>query len=594
MAEDKNIKARPIDDTDDIDLSELLDEVKATGEVAKENAEKMRKEAKEAEKETPNNDDATLTPLQKMKAAKESGRITSGLVASNDEIEKGKERTEFASPVYNDDRVNAWTESIGDLEKDIKNRDKVTIVRQPKTQLEYVQLMDEISAVKTQPDGTVVIDFRDKDDNPIPPQFIRVREEGDPLFDIGELKNPNDASEGTVHDDSAKTDAVDSTEDGNDEEEDTLSPEDKKRVKVLIDKTGFGNDFAFTEEERAKLVSADTIQVNEVKLIDIEAIKSKRSKRSFQEFINEYNGDGSRTTIAFPASGFKAQMTGMSYGEYADVSLSMDTITFDLYRKRLTVIYNNMTDISTGPFEDFEDFLKNFAYTDIQLALYGLYVSTESEEQEIPLQCGREGCRKGFNKKFSTRSLLRLEKCSSKFLEDMEKVATADAADYDEIRKNSAVLTSKYIKLPESGYIVEMGIASAYDFLYNFVPLMDENVYKKAFGDDPANTNFTNIIFLTSVRSIQVPDGDGYIECVGYKDILDAIYHIKPTDIQILTAYAKMYTEQYEYTFAINNITCPHCGHVTKTIPMEMDELVFQTYQRLTSTEIDLDHIQKI
>jgi hypothetical protein len=92
-----------------------------------------------------------------------------------------------------------------------------------------------------------------------------------------------------------------------------------------------------------------------------------------------------------------------------------------------------------------------------------------------------------------------------------------------------------------------------------------------------------------------VPDSNNkYIECKGYKDILDAIYTIKPREVQILTAYAKNFTQQYEYEFAIENVTCPHCGHVTKSIPMEMDELVFQTYQRLTSTEIDLSHIQKI
>lgn len=592
---------RLADDSDDFDLVSILDEIKATNKEADETKTKLQEEIVKSDIV----DEANLSPLERMKRDKESGKTTSGLIASNDEIEAGKERTEFLNPVYNDNRIESWNDALKDLDKNIQNRDKVTIVKQPQTQVEYVQLMDEIDSIKTLPDGSVVIDTKDSEGNPVPAKFIKLRGEGEPLFNIGELVDPNDASKGVVSNGITENKTPEKVEvdnksnesqeeESDDDEEKELSPELRNTIKVIIDKTGFGNDFAFTEEEKKKIVAADIIQVNEVKLIDIEAIKAKRSERSFQEFISDYNTKGSRTTIAFPASGFKAQIKGMTYGEYADIALSMDNITFDLFRKRLTVIYNKMTDISTGPFKDFEDFLKNFAYTDIQLALYGLYVATESEEQEVPLQCGRQECGKAFDQKFSTRSLLRLDKCSETFLNNMERIATADASEYDKIREEAAVNNSKYIRLPISGYIVEMGIASAYDFLYNFIPLMDENTFKEAFGDDPANTNFTNVIFLTSVRSIRVPDGDNYILCEGYKDILDAIYNISPNEIKILSAYARKFSQQYEYSFALTNVVCPHCGHVTKMIPMEMDELVFQTYQRLTSTEIDLDHIQKI
>ncbi len=71
----------------------------------------------------------------------------------------------------------------------------------------------------------------------------------------------------------------------------------------------------------------------------------------------------------------------MSYGEYQDVALSMENITTDVYHKRLSVIYNCMTNISTGPFESFDDFLHKFAFSDMDLALYGLFVATESETQ---------------------------------------------------------------------------------------------------------------------------------------------------------------------------------------------------------------------
>ena len=104
-----------------------------------------------------------------------------------------------------------------------------------------------------------------------------------------------------------------------------------------------------------------------------------------------------------------------------------------------------MINISTGPFKDFEDFLKHFAYTDIPLAVYAMFVSTEAEEQEIALHCGNEDCDKTFNWTYNTRSILRLERCADNFLAKMQELASASAMDYDKIRSNSAVENSKVI-----------------------------------------------------------------------------------------------------------------------------------------------------
>ena len=137
-----------------------------------------------------------------------------------------------------------------------------------------------------------------------------------------------------------------------------------------------------------------------------------------------------------------------------------------------------------------------------------------------------------------------------------------------------------------------MGIASAYDFLYNFIPLMDENTFKEAFGEDLNEIYMNNILLLTSVRSVYVPDGNGeYIECTGYKDILDAIYRVSPEEIKIMAAYTAKIQGEYEITFSFGDVTCPHCHNVTKDMEVNMDDLVFQTYSRLMSTEVDLKNI---
>ena len=537
---------------------------------------------------TPNNEVETpvlenvveeeLSPLEKMKRANAEGKgQQSGIIMKESSNTGNEPLRDF---VHNDERMADINESIKELDRSIDKRKAVVLIKQPEDQFQFVKCMSEIDSVEFDSLGKAFINITDAEGNPVEPEFIRIRKDDEEIFDFDSLgvkleeKNENTTETSEVKE---------------------LSEEEikkKKTVEILIDKTGLGTDFLFTKEEKEKIAEAETILINEVKVDDINAVRSKRSEVSFQDVINDFDTSGSRTTICFPASGFKAQMKGMSYGEYADVALSMENVTFDQYYKRLSVIYNKMTNISTGPFENFEDFLKNLAYTDIPMALYGLLISTEDEDQEIQLKCGRSECDKLFNWKYSTRSLLRLEKCADKFLDKMKEIATAPAAEFDNIQADSAVHNSKFLEMPQSHFIVEMGIASAYDFLYNFIPLMDENTFKEAFGEDLNQIYLNNVLLSTSIRSVYVPDGKGgYIECTGYKDILDAIYKITPEEIKILAAYTAKIQSEYEITFSFGNVTCPHCGNVTEDMEVNMDDLVFQTYSRLMNTEVDLKNI---
>ena len=328
-------------------------------------------------------DTETLSPLEQMKLAKEANSQNKGLTVKNSDMKSGEPTKNI---MYNDDRVEAWKESINEMDEELRKRNAVVVVKKPTTKYEYMQMMLEIGMVSFDESGKAFINNKHVDDmgqvieHEI--NYIRIREEGEEAFDPSEYKKYENNN-------------IDS--DDTESDEDTISPEKRKTVQILIDKTGLGTDFIFTDEEKAKIRESETIRVNEVKVIDIAAIKARRSEKSFQDNIAQFSSNGSRTTICFPASGFRAQMKGMSYGEYSDVALSMENVTFDQYYKRLSIIYNNMVNISTGPFDSFEDFLKNFAYTDIPLALYGMFVSTEPENQEIGLRCGSDSCGNSFN-----------------------------------------------------------------------------------------------------------------------------------------------------------------------------------------------------
>ena len=509
-----------------------------------------------------------LSPLER--AMEESKNKPTGMVVENADLEAGKDEGPKKDIIHNDNRKQQWEDSISELDENLRKREAVILLKKPANQVEYIELMDEIESVVFDDNG--VASFPPG----VEPRYCRIREEDEEINDFESL------------DEEFK--AVD--EDDDDEKEPELSEEAKKTIEVIIDKTGLGVDFAFNEEEKKKIQEAEVIKVKKVKTIDINAIRARKSNKSFQEVVQSYDYAGERTTICFPGSGFKAQLKGLTYGEYSDIVLSMETVTFDQYYKRLSIIYNKMTNISTGQFADFEDFLHNFAYTDISLALYALMISTEIEHKQVVLHCGNNKCKKSFDWEYQPRTLLRLEKCGEKFLNGMKQLATADAADYDMIRENSPVNQSELIELPYSKLVVEVGVASAYQFLYNFIPLLDADTFAEAFGNRENNINWSNMLLLTTIRSVWVPDGDEYVECTGYKDILDAIYRVSPEEVYIITSYVNKYPGAYESVFSFGNVVCPHCGTVTKNLEVDMDTLVFQTYQRLMSTEIEFETSQ--
>lgn len=528
-----------------------------------------------------------LSPLEELKALKE--KEGTGIKVTNEELEKGIAHAPSVDVVDRDERKDEWKAKLKELDDTINKRQAVVLIKKPVNPVEYAKMINEIDSLVFGEDGTPHFEFinsltGESED----PEFVRLRKPGENSFDFDSLEvpeneRPNNSSE-------EKTDETAQSE--NDDDEPELSDSDKKVVQVLIDKTGLGSEFIFNEEEKEKLAEADIIRVNEVKLIDIETIKAKKSEKSFQDVVSTYSTKGSKVWMTFPASGFRAQMCGMSIGEYSDVSLDMENVTFDQYYKRLSIIFNKMVNPTCGEFEDFNDFLHKFAYTDIPVALYGLWIATEQEVQEMPLRCGNEKCKKSFNWKYSTRGLIQFDRCSHKFINDMEKIIDSPASEYKKIAEEAAVNNSKFLKLEDSGFIIEMGVTSAYEFLYNFIPVMDEEKFTEAFGEDPNNTYLKNILLLPTVRTVRIPDGDEWIIADTYKDILDALYNITPGESKIIEAYAEKITGLYTVYFGLKNIKCPHCKTITKSLNVDIDSMVFQSYQTLQNTPIDLDSMQ--
>lgn len=547
--------------------------------------------------------DYSKSPLERELDKKRDQQL--GITMTRDEFEAGKEKTQLRNPIESDERINALKQAQVDSDFLLKQRAAIIPLKQYENDAEYVQLVHEISLVRFDETGKAYIEY-EKDDagNNIGLTMIRLRTENDPSYTKEndylqmqrDLTNKERIANGLKPISNDVPLKNDSDTEEIDVDEEKISEEKLKTVQLIIDKTGLGADFMLSDEERAKLVEANEIRLTQVEVLDIASITTvKPDRESFMGKIHEYSLSGTKTTISFPASGFKADMVGLTYGEIGDISLSMDSVTVDKYYKRLAIIYNKMKNISSGPFDSFETFLKNLAYTDIPLAIYGLYVSTFPEVQSMSLRCGRNTCQKTFDWNFSTRNVLQLQKSDEVFLNHLKELAVADPDQYDDIYKKAPVRNIKYIRLPKCGYIVGLGIASAWEFLYNFIPVLDEQTFKDAFGDDLNQVYMNNILLLTTVLSVRIPDPKNpgtYILCEGYKDILEAIYNINPEEIKILAGISTKIQSEYQTYFSFGDVVCPHCQNVTKDLELTIDDLVFQTYQRLMSTEIDLTNIR--
>lgn len=530
--------------------------------------------------ETSSSENKAPTPerksaLQMAKERKEEAQ--KGLIVSNEDL-IAKNSNSVKGNKTEVDALDDTDKYMQEQEAMIDAAKKVVVQNAPKTALEMASLMNDLENVaKT---GSVESDAS-RDANP--EMFSTTPDKDEKVL---RLKTEEEMEKSP---DKAIIEGMPDTPVETKTEEDL----EKERIAtVLIDKTGFGGDFAFTEEERDKLFMSTEIHLKEVEDINLSTLVVKKADKSFVESAQEYQFSSSQTVMMFPASRFKAEMAGLTYGEMGDIAVNNENVTFEQIRKKLTVIYNKMRNPSCGKFENFDDFLRKFAYVDLDLAVFGLVLSTFPEIDDIPLNCQNPKCKKSFNHKFSPRNLLHFDKCSKKFLQDMDLIAHTKPADLPDLLETSPARNFKIIKLPMSGFIIKLGIASAYDYLYTIV----DNVLGTKFADEhPDDVNGIlqlNSMLLSLIRAVLVPQSDGtYIEFDEFEDMINALYNIRPEEIKILTSILQKYNNVYNVPFELTDIVCPHCGTKTKTLALDINYLVFMKYQRLMSEEIDVSNI---
>lgn len=364
-------------------------------------------------------------------------------------------------------------------------------------------------------------------------------------------------------------------------------------VTLVMDKTGLGTT-EFTEDERRKMEKAKIIRVNEVQDVDIPINIVKREMPELLATIQKHTLSQLTTPVLFLASRYRGYMKGLTFGELSDISLTFRTIEPDSFRKRASILYNNLVDPSVDAIDSFESFMHNTAYLDIDMGVFGLACSTFPDKDEVSMVCRTKNCETTFEKSFLMRSLLRLDKFGDMAKVAMREIMGAKTKDQcTETFNNSPVRRYKRIVLPVSKMTVDLGIISAFDYAGTVLPLMAEEERKSK--EDPnykPNTDIITTILLLIVRAIYVPveeDSHDVIKVDSSKEMLSILYELPLEDISILARYQEVIIDAYTAEFAYTDIKCPKCGTVTTEVAADINSVVFQKYQTLGSSRIEFN-----
>lgn len=496
-----------------------------------------------------------------------------GMVVNTDALKT--ETHQFRQNYDTDESREGFEEKLEELDDNAKKARAVVVVKKPTNQMEDAQMMDEIMAVKFDENGKAIV--------PEGAMYIVAKED---VAELEKKKTEPDVSEETSDDPSS----YDETEDDS---------KRKEIINILIDKTGLGRDFTFTDEEEKLIEESKEIHIKEVEDLTLRTAKVKRIEDedlSFMDTVDKYQLSVSKTHMSFPLSGFSAEMTGLSYGEFGDITLdqsddSIDELTFEKIWKMLTVIYNKMINPTCGRFKNFDDFLMKFAWKDVPLATYALLISTQPEIDTIGMKCNSKECGKNFDHKYSTRGLIDFDDCTDGYLALIDGLANAKGHQLFEIAKNSLVRNVKRIEISDT-MLVDIGPASCHDYLYGICEQV-KNMEDIEDGEEVAKRLFY-IMMLQIVRAIIIKDKNGEEHTFKSYDKIIEIFdkHMTPAEFNIIQSIYRKSEEEYRIGFSIKNIVCPHCQTVTERVSIEPKQLVFQIRQTMLSTQVTLGNFQ--
>lgn len=354
--------------------------------------------------------------------------------------------------------------------------------------------------------------------------------------------------------------------------------------------------------KRATLSKEINVHVKEVCEKDL--LRTVIVENSNQEgIITKYDSGINDVPVTLPMSGYRCVLRPINYFDFIKLTAPTSQNAADTELKRWSVIYDHIKNPSIGDFENFEDFMKKTKYQDREILMWALLVATADEEEGLDITCGNPKCRNHVKLKYDPRTIIHIDqdKIPEWYIPAYEAAPGEEAI---KIWENANKRRKRY-RLPNTGIIAEINEPSAYDFVTNKLPLLNE-IFKRYRPDtvmseqdmnDPSMAEFdylsSNALFVSALTIIREENGKKKeYRYTNWDDIERIITEsLDSEDSAILIKLIQQdRNNRNPVSFRVENVTCPKCGRHDEFIPINDigNSLLFQLSRRLENTQVNL------
>ncbi len=349
---------------------------------------------------------------------------------------------------------------------------------------------------------------------------------------------------------------------------------------LVINKMGDGY-LQFSDEEKEKIQKVEVIRLNEVQTVDINSIQTRKKKKYSADKLISMTKATHTFEVPLPVSGFIVALRGLSTQELQNLWVEQDEDVVRRESNKWRILYDCVVNTSIGKLT-FSEFMKEVASTDYETLVFGALCATYPNDDNIEINCVNNECGKAYDLKYSLRSLIRAEKFTDDMKDMLAKVieSSTNRENALAVHEESPLKTNDSFILPESGYLIKTYIQNAEEFIEVSLKQLSE-------VEDPA---FAQAAILTSaVQAVLIRDPEDpefWIENTETEDIIKFIYSLRDRDLSILTKKIEEKIGDRAIKYGFMNVTCPHCGHYSKSLAAPLSEILFHHSQRYQEIEV--------
>lgn len=357
---------------------------------------------------------------------------------------------------------------------------------------------------------------------------------------------------------------------------------------VKVDKTN-ADKLEFTPEEKAKITKAKAIKLVEVTDETLRTVKIKKSgdEKYKYDAVHRATCNVSKYELPLVNTFDSAQFAGSQTIQLVNAVYDENDSEYAKATKQLALAYDRFMgstcidkyDAEGNVIFSQEDFANWLAYSDLETAIYAIYVASSTETITSTFECDNESNAedKEFKMAYSTKSLINYDDISDDFKQDINDILSLakdnDANAMREIKTDKRI--TKRVKSTFTNNIYDLSSASCARAL---------SILRWVNSKDPIIGYIAPFAIMTERVLVYDPTDDSYIEISAMenpKELLLFYRDMVEKELNLLAAQMNplIYIPKFKLT-----TVCPKCGKKEER-PFRVESLVFLKIQ---STEEEI------